>query len=103
MSLRDVRAEAIHAWEIALRDNRCPNPEWMARTVATIAEGLGIKLNRPALADDPAADYSRPPQAGDTATGAAAVRAAIRHTPTATEPPKALPPPPWHTSTLTTP
>lgn len=96
--MRDVRAEVVRSLEIALRDNGCPNPEWMARSAATIVESHGIKLNRPALADDPAADFTKTVPAGNTLAGAAAVRAEIRHTGNTGTTTDLLAPAPWHTT-----
>lgn len=93
--MRDVRTEVVRSLEIALRDNGCPNPEWMARSAATIVESHGIKLNRPALADDPAADFTKTVPAGNTLAGAPAVRAEIRRPADTTEVPQQLAPPPW--------
>lgn len=99
MPLRDVRAEVIAAFEYELRRRGCPHPDVAAKALAHIAEGRGVTLNRPALADDPAADHTQTVQAGDTTTGAAAVRAQIHRPTEPAETPQLLTPPPWRTET----
>lgn len=97
MTLRDIRGEVIAAFESELRRYSCPHPAVVAMALAAIAEGHGVKLSRPALADDPVADHTRPVAPGDTRTGAASVRVQI-HRPTESNPAPThhLASPPWH-------
>ena len=87
MRTRNVKDLLVEIWEGKLRAAGARNPHALALELAAIAEAHGIRLARPALLHDPAADWKPTPQltaaaqSADHASNNQAVKALIAQRP----------------------